>query len=323
MHMLPALLQALLPSLLLSLLQAEPYQIPWGGLALDYVGFLAYFAMFGALGFFFVVLRGLSPHLITSSGHEASAIASISAAAERAGARIGLIGAVLFLGDLLANVAATAADKQIGFLNALERGGTRLMTPLVFGVLLLLSFALAMRFVRAGWIAALVTGLALALRNIATGKWASLVNPVHELSASVWLGTLLVLVVAGLPAILRSQLSSERRGALVAELVARFSPLALGAGALLGITGVITAWRHLKFVAALWTTSYGYALDLKLVVVAIVFGLGAWNWRGMSPRLGSEGAAHQLRRSARAELAFAAIVLAITAVLVSLPSPRL
>ncbi|MGI8548445.1 MAG: copper resistance D family protein, partial [Gemmatimonadaceae bacterium] len=273
--------------------------------------------------FFFVVLRGLSPRLVTSSGQEASAIASVSAAAERTGGRIGLIGAILFLGDLLANIATTAAEKQIGFMDAVQRGGSRLITPLVFGTLLLLSFAVAMRLVRSGWIAALVAGLALALRSIVTGKWASMVNPVHELSASVWLGTLLVLLVAGLPAILRSQLPGERRGALVAEFVARFSPLALGAGALLGITGVITAWRHLKFVAALWTTSYGYALDLKLVVVAIVAGLGAWNWRRMSPRLGSEGAAHQLRKSARAELAFAAVVLAITAVLVSLPSPKL
>ncbi len=313
----------MLLSPLLSLLQTEPYQIPWGDLALDYVGFLAYFAMFGALGFFFVVLRGMSPHLVRTTGREASTIAGISAAAERAGARIGLVGAILFLGDLLVNIAATAADKQIGFLDAIQRGGSRLMPPLVFGALLLLSFLMAMRLVRAGWIAALVAGLALALRNITTGKWASLVNPVHELSASIWLGTLLVLLVAGLPAILRSQLPSERRGALVAELVARFSPLALWAASLLGITGVITAWRHLKFVAALWTTSYGYALDLKLIIVAIVLSLGAWNWRRMSPRLGSEGAAHQLRRSAKAELAFAAVVLAITAVLVSLPSPKL
>ncbi|HEV2641836.1 MAG TPA: CopD family protein, partial [Candidatus Elarobacter sp.] len=106
-------------------------------------------------------------------------------------------------------------------------------------------------------------------------------------------------------------------------LVARFSPVALWAAAILGISGVITAWRHLKFVAALWTTPYGYALDIKLALVAIVLGLGAWNWRRMSPRLGAEAAAHEMRRSATAELTFAAIVLAVTAVLVSLPAPKL
>lgn len=313
--------------LLFSLLQAEASQIPWGGLALDYVGFLAYFATFGALGFYFVVLRGMRVQLGDDPRPAARGmtgmLAGMLASAERGGARIGLIGSILLLGDLLANVAATAAEKQIGFADAVQRGGTALMMPLLLSALLILAFALALGRVRAGWTVALVAGLILALRSVATGKWTSMVNPVHELAASLWLGTLLVLVVAGLPAVLRSQFGSERRGAVVAELVARFSPLALGAGGLLGITGVITAWRHLKFVAALWTTSYGYALDLKLAVVAIVFGLGAWNWKRMTPRLGSESAAYELRRSARAELTFAAIVLAITAVLVSLPSPKL
>jgi copper transport protein len=109
----------------------------------------------------------------------------------------------------------------------------------------------------------------------------------------------------------------------VADIVGRFSPVALGAAALLGITGVITAWRHLKYLSALWTTPYGYTLDAKLAVVAIVVGLGAWNWRRMSPRLGAEDAAHHLRRSAKAELTFAGIVLALTALLLSIPSPKL
>ena len=43
--------------------------------------------------------------------------------------------------------------------------------------------------------------------------------------------------------------------------------------------GVITVWRHLKYLSALWTTPYGYALLLKLALVAAVFSLGAWNWR--------------------------------------------
>jgi len=104
--------------------------------------------------------------------------------------------------------------------------------------------------------------------------------------------------------------------------VARFSNLALAAGALLGVTGVITAWRHLKSWSALWTTSYGYAFDVKMCFVAVVAALGAWNWRRMRPRLGTEEAAGALRRSATAELVFAGIVLVITAVLVSLPSPK-
>lgn len=305
------------------LLQSEPYTVPWGGLALDYVSFLAYFAMFGSLGFYFVVLRGMRSYSGAGRDPDSTAIASVTESAERGGARVGLIGSILFVIDMLANVATRAAEKQIGFMDALQRGGPGLIAPLVFGVVLAVSFGLAARRIRAGWIIAAIVGIALAFQNITSGKWTALVNPVHEFAASLWLGTLLVVLVAGLPAILRSQLGSERRGALVAELVARFSPLALSAATLLAITGVITAWRHLKFVAALWTTSYGYALDIKLLVVAIVIGLGAWNWKRMTPRLGSESAAFELRRSAKAELTFAAIVLAVTAVLVSLPSPKL
>ena len=131
-----------------------------------------------------------------------------------------------------------------------------------------------------------------------------------------------MLVVAGFSSILHGSLSPERRGPLAAELIARFSPVALTAATLLATTGIITAWRHLKYVAALWTTNYGYALDIKLCLVAIVLALGAFNWRRMKPRLGTEAAAYSIERSARAELTVAAIVLAVTAVLVNLPAPK-
>jgi putative copper export protein len=105
-------------------------------------------------------------------------------------------------------------------------------------------------------------------------------------------------------------------------MVNRFSPLALTMGAVVVIFGVITAWRHLHVLSNLWSTPYGYTLIAKLCVVSFVFGLGAWNWRRQRPTLGSESAAVSIRRSATAELTVAGIVLLITAVLVSLPSPR-
>jgi hypothetical protein len=97
---------------------------------------------------------------------------------------------------------------------------------------------------------------------------------------------------------------------------------AVGAAALLGVTGVVTAWRHLKHASALWTTAYGYAFDAKMLCVLIVAGLGAWNWRRMRPRLTSDGAVAALQLSAARELVFAGVVLVITAMLVSLPAPR-
>ena len=61
---------------------------------------------------------------------------------------------------------------------------------------------------------------------------------------------------------------------------------------------------------------------MKLCFVALVFILGAWNWRRQRPRLGSEEAAGRIRRSSIMELSVATIVLIVTSILVSLPSPR-
>ena len=85
---------------------------------------------------------------------------------------------------------------------------------------------------------------------------------------------------------------------------------------------MITAWRHLHRLDALWTTPYGYALIAKLCVVGGVLLLGAYNWRRQSPRLGDEASSRSLQRSATLELLVAAVVLVLTAILVSLPSPR-
>jgi putative copper export protein len=118
------------------------------------------------------------------------------------------------------------------------------------------------------------------------------------------------------------RLPPERRGPAVARLVHGFSPLALGSVALLATMGVITAWTHLRRLNALWTTPYGWTLIVKLGLVTLVLALGAYNWRRQKPRLGTEAGARGLRGSATGELIVAFVVLLVTSVLVSLPSPR-
>jgi len=104
--------------------------------------------------------------------------------------------------------------------------------------------------------------------------------------------------------------------------VNNFSPLALSMGGVVVTFGLITAWRHLHVLSNLWSTPYGYALIVKLLLAATVFSLGAWNWRRQRPTLGSEDASISIRRSSIAELTVATLVLIATAIVVSLPSPK-
>jgi putative copper export protein len=205
--------------------------------------------------------------------------------------------------------------------SALVTTDTSTTLQVIFLIIALVGFALAMVRAGPGWPIAAAAVVAGSLRAAFIGKWASVVNPVHELAAGLWIGSLFVLVAAGLTSLLRHE-ARDRRGAIAADMVNRFSPLALTMGAVVVIFGVITAWRHLHVLSNLWSTPYGYTLIAKLCVVSFVFGLGAWNWRRQRPTLGSESAAASIRRSATAELTVAGIVLLITAVLVSLPAPR-
>jgi putative copper export protein len=296
------------------LLQGPEEKVSAGKIALEYIGFLSFFFVFGALGFHFQVLKSLR------SG-SAGTGRDIAAVADRRAAVIGLTGSLLMVVTLVAGLLARAADKHMAVLDVVRAGGGRQLFQIGCIALLLIGYTLAAGRMRAGWLLAGAVGIVYALRNITTGKWFSVVNPLHEVAASLWLGTLLVMVIAGLGTVLRGPAAGNERGRMVAVMVSRFSPLALSAAALLGITGVTTAWRHLKHLNSLWTTPYGYALDAKLCVVAIVVALGAWNWRRMAPQLGNEESALNIRRSATTELSFAAVVLAITSLLVSLPSP--
>ena len=148
-----------------------------------------------------------------------------------------------------------------------------------------------------------------------------IVNPIHVFAGSMWIGTLFVLVVAGLSTVLSGALADAERGPLVAVLVNRFSSIALWGAGVLVLTGLTTAWLHLGSIPALWTSIYGRTLIVKLCVVACVFTLGAYNNQRLKPSLGTAEAGGRLRRSATFEIALAAVVLGITAVLVKLPAP--
>ncbi|MEO6865362.1 MAG: copper resistance protein CopC, partial [Gemmatimonadaceae bacterium] len=106
----------------------------------------------------------------------------------------------------------------------------------------------------------------------------------HVLGAGGWLGSLLMVVVAGIPAAMR--LGGKERGLAVADLVSAYSPTALAFAGLVAATGVIAAWLHVGSVPALWQTTYGKTLLVKLAILSLVAATGAYNWLRVKPTLG-------------------------------------
>ncbi|HEY9450430.1 MAG TPA: copper resistance protein CopC [Gemmatimonadaceae bacterium] len=181
---------------------------------------------------------------------------------------------------------------------------------------------------RCCWPIALVAVIALALSSalsghaVATPRVAPLAvvaDTLHILSAGGWLGTLLIVVLVGIPLTLHQEQGARARAA--SNLINAFSPVALGCASLLVITGLLAAWLHLGSVPALWQSRYGQVLLVKLAVIVFLVALGFINWRVMRPALGTDTATRCIRGSAIAELALGTLVLAVTAVLVATSPP--
>lgn len=285
--------------------------IQWPEPIVQLLGFVAQFLAAGAIGFRFFALKGRRIETDRPFYVDAASRAAV----------LGLVGDLGSLALMLWQLPALAGRKHLSA-GAFLVSDSQTAMQLGFLVLAALGFLTAARHVRAGWFLAAAGVVVGSLRAVFAAKWASLINPIHVLAAGLWIGTLLVLVVAGLSALLKHESVRARRGAIAADMVNGFSPIALSMGGVVVLFGVITAWRHLHKLQALWTTPYGYALIVKLIFVATVFALGAWNWRRQRPTLGTDEAASSIRQSASAELAVAGIVLMITAILVSLPSPK-
>src|SRR6185312_12483098 len=123
-----------------SLLQAAEVHITASGVATEYAGFLAYFGIFGALGFRWLVLRRTAarqPEIGATGGPVALSLQS----AEIGAARIGIIGAFFMLLNLLMILSARASEKGISFGSAIAAGGGRTVTAFLFVAVFLVSFA--------------------------------------------------------------------------------------------------------------------------------------------------------------------------------------
>ncbi len=181
----------------------------------------------------------------------------------------------------------------------------------------------------AAWLVAAPAILAFAISQPLSGHPAAAESPIiavaaqllHLIGAGGWVGSLAMLTLVAIPAARRVKGDSAHFDLRVAGLVRAFSPTALVFSGLLAITGLYTAWGNLGGFAPLWQSEYGRILVIKLGLLSVAAGTGAYNWRRVLPVLGQAHSSARLRRSSLVELAAAFFVVTATAVLVATPMP--
>ncbi len=146
------------------------------------------------------------------------------------------------------------------------------------------------------------------------------VDWLHLLSASVWIGGLLALLV-GVVSI--ANLQSMQRRVVYASLIPRFSTLAIGSVLILAITGFYASWLEVGNLSALFSTSYGQTLLVKLILIVPILALGASNLLVWGPgMMRRKQAPERFGRSLTGEVVVAVLILLAVGLLTSLPTAR-
>ncbi|MGW1074878.1 copper resistance D family protein [Streptomyces sp. NPDC002537] len=108
-----------------------------------------------------------------------------------------------------------------------------------------------------------------------------LFDQVHIVSGTVWIGGLVLLAaLAGA----RGRLSGNA-GVLWSDLWRRFSFVALVCVGAVLISGLWMSWKHVGTVGQLWTTTYGFFLLVKTVLVLGMVAAGGFNQFWLMPRI--------------------------------------
>ena len=247
---------------------------------------------------------------------------------ERRAALLGLTASVLVIIGALARIHlesemmnAMPGMQAMGMMDmAMHTGwGSALRLEIEASLLAVVSFALAARRLRGAWLVATLLAIGLAITPALAGhaaaspKFTSLMigtDFLHVLGGASWLGTLLAVMCVGVPLCLTCD--GDERWSAVASLVNAFSPIALVSAAVVVASGAIASWVHLARLSALWQTTYGQVLLVKLVLVAITLTIGAYNFRRVQPQLNKEIGSIRLSRSTAIELSFGFLILLVT-----------
>ncbi len=232
---------------------------------------------------------------------------------------------VVTLGFSVADVIDTLFSTQYGLFWGLRM--------LQFGMLGVILFSGALwrqsRVRRTGWVALGIAALALLpfsmsshAAAVSIGTTVAIVNDWFHLAATaVWIGGVIALMGA---AILPTRDSEpEERRAIYADLIPRFSTLAIISVVILTVSGIYSSWLQVGSVTAMQETEYGRTLGLKLLLSVPLFVLGAVNLLVIGPWMKRAATAGKhFSRTVAAEVAIGAAVLGIVAVLVSMAPAR-
>jgi copper resistance protein D len=141
----------------------------------------------------------------------------------------------------------------------------------------------------------------------------SLLLCLHLVCAAFWLGALppLLIIAAG------------GNVPQVAAAAARFGKLALRVVALLLAAGASLLVMLIGSAAQFWGSDYGRMMAIKLLAVAALLGLAAWNKLVLTPRLlrGDARALSLFKRSVLAEMAVGTVILLTTAAFTTFTGP--
>jgi len=308
----------------------EPLPLDTGALG-RWLSYLAVFLMIGAVAFVPIARRGFRQRDEVTNAFLPAAMTWSRA--------LGLAGSIMFL--LAAGIRLYAQVVSLLFpgdpVTADEVStvlfdtvwGTRWLIQVSVAVVAGLGFAMARRGWRPGntvaWGGALGVAVTLPLTGhamAASWHWGITwpLQALHVLAGAAWLGSLLVVTVVGFGATVG--VAEDVREQAVFRLIGAFSPAAVVGVAAVVLAGAVLSVSYVGSWAALWQTTYGRVLLVKIVLLAGTGLVGAYNWRRLRPRLGAPGSAAQLRFSARVELVLGALLLGATAILVALPAPH-
>ena len=296
--------------------------------AIRWVEFIGLLIVFGAIAFSVFVLRALARMERPRAYTIAWTRQRVAYGGQLAAALVGVTALLRLWAQEYSVHGDRALDVAlVGATLAQTVWGWAWIAQLLGVVIASVGFGLARLDLQKGWRIAVLGAGILAFTPALSGhaisspsltRLAVVADAVHVFGAGGWLGSLLFVVTSGIAEALR--LEESARGRAVADLVNAYSPTALVFAGITALSGVVSAWIHLGTLPALWQSEYGQRLLLKLAILSVVAGTGAYNWLRLRPRLGSERGAARVRRSASVELTVGVLVLLATAILVATPT---